>query len=152
MRRATSVPLPAIAGKSMQRHRRLPRWPWRAIPAAPPLITSPRTARLALAAWKRTPAWHISSDGGVTWTNTFIAQEGPNSVQVRQTDVAGNVGAVGTLNFTLDTAAPPAPGVALTNDTGSSPIDNITQKGSAERQRGVRCQCGVLDRQGGHLG
>ena len=32
-----------------------------------------------------------SIDGGATWTGSFTAAEGPNTVQVRQTDVAGNM-------------------------------------------------------------
>ena len=44
-----------------------------------------------------------SVDGGTTWTGSFTAVEGANTVEVRQTDVAGNVSAVGTLTFTLDT-------------------------------------------------
>jgi len=71
-----------------------------------------------------------SNDGGATWTNAFLAQEGANTVQVRQTDLAGNESAVAVLDFTLDTAAPSAPGVALMNDTGSSPVDNITKDGA----------------------
>lgn len=71
-----------------------------------------------------------SNDGGATWTNAFIAKEGANTVQVRQTDLAGNVSAVATLEFVLDTAVPSTPGVALLNDTGSSPSDNITKDGA----------------------
>lgn len=71
-----------------------------------------------------------SIDGGETWSGAFSAQEGPNTVQVRQTDLAGNVSAAAALSFTLDTAAPAAPGIALTNDTGSSPIDGITKDGT----------------------
>ena len=48
-----------------------------------------------------------SIDGGTTWTNTFTAAEGANTVRVRQTDAAGNVSPASTaLTFTLDTAAP----------------------------------------------
>ncbi|OUC15724.1 MAG: hypothetical protein B0A82_05520, partial [Alkalinema sp. CACIAM 70d] len=44
-----------------------------------------------------------SVDGGTTWSNSFVPQEVNNSVQVRQTDIAGNVSAATTLSFTLDT-------------------------------------------------
>ncbi len=71
-----------------------------------------------------------STDGGVNWTSNFTALAGANSVQVRQTDVAGNVSAASTaLTFTLDTAAA-APVVALTTDTGSSSSDKITSNGA----------------------
>ncbi|MFO0864207.1 MAG: Ig-like domain-containing protein [Gemmataceae bacterium] len=72
-----------------------------------------------------------STDGGATWNPTFTAAEGANSVQVRQTDVAGNVStASAAFTFTLDTVAPAVPTVALTSDTGSSPIDKITSNGA----------------------
>ena len=72
-----------------------------------------------------------STDGGTTWSTVApVAAEGANAIDVRQTDVAGNVSATDTLNFTLDTTAPVAPGIALDNDTGSSGVDNITNDGS----------------------
>ncbi|MFO0864205.1 MAG: Ig-like domain-containing protein [Gemmataceae bacterium] len=76
-------------------------------------------------------AVEYSIDGGATWNPTFTAAEGANSVQVRQTDVAGNVStASAAFTFTLDTVAPAVPTVALTSDTGSSPIDKITSNGA----------------------
>ena len=69
-----------------------------------------------------------STDGGATWAGSFAAVEGPNSMQVRQIDVAGNTSAATTLAFTLDTAAA-APGVALANDTGIAG-DHITSDGA----------------------
>ncbi|MFM0033100.1 Ig-like domain-containing protein, partial [Paraburkholderia madseniana] len=60
-----------------------------------------------------------STDGGSTWNTGFSAQEGLNNIEVRQTDVAGNVSAATSFSFTLDTAAA-APGVALATDSGSS--------------------------------
>ncbi|MEN8506597.1 MULTISPECIES: Ig-like domain-containing protein, partial [Paraburkholderia] len=59
----------------------------------------------------------------------FSAVEGANSVQVRQTDVAGNVSAATSFSFTLDTAAA-APGVALATDSGSSASDHVTSAGT----------------------
>ncbi len=67
---------------------------------------------------------------GTTWTNSFTAVQGANSVQVRQTDVAGNVSSATTLSFTLDTVAPTALSVALTSDTGNSNSDLVTQVGT----------------------
>ena len=64
---------------------------------------------------------------GTIWTPAPpTAAEGSNTVQVRQTDVAGNVSEVSPFSFTLDTATPAAPGVALTNDTGISHVDGLT--------------------------
>jgi large repetitive protein len=53
------------------------------------------------------------SDGAVTLTATA-------------TDAAGNVSDAGEISFTLDTAAPAAPVVALANDTGTADDDGIT--------------------------
>jgi len=51
-----------------------------------------------------------TTNGGSTWTSSFTAVEGLNTVQVRQTDVAGNVSTATSFSFTLDTLAPAAPG------------------------------------------
>jgi hypothetical protein len=73
----------------------------------------------------------FSTDGGKSWTSTFTPAEGNNSVQVRQTDVAGNAGAASAaFTFILDTAAPAAPGLGLANDTGLSAGDRITRDGT----------------------
>ena len=53
-----------------------------------------------------------SINNGQTWTSSFTAVEGANTVQVRQTDVAGNVSTATSFSFTLDTTAPTAPGGA----------------------------------------
>jgi Ca2+-binding RTX toxin-like protein len=67
-----------------------------------------------------------STDGGATWGASFAAAPGANTVQVRQTDRAGNVSsASASLAFTLDTQAA-APAVALAGDTGASATDRIT--------------------------
>jgi VCBS repeat-containing protein len=42
---------------------------------------------------------------GQHWSTAFTPQEGANNVQVRQTDVAGNVSAASHISFRLDTAA-----------------------------------------------
>ena len=70
-----------------------------------------------------------SLDSGKTWSNSFTAVEGLNTVQVRQTDVAGNVSGITSVSFTLETIPPVAPSVALTNDNGSSATDHITNNG-----------------------
>ena len=66
-----------------------------------------------------------SSDGGINWSSDFALKEGANAVQVRQTDVAGNVSPAAVYSFTLDTSAAP-PTLALKTDTGVSKTDNIT--------------------------
>ncbi|WP_439896203.1 beta strand repeat-containing protein [Burkholderia ubonensis] len=70
-----------------------------------------------------------SIDGGHTWSTSFSAVEGPNDVQVRQTDIAGNTSDPTSFSFTLDTSAA-APGVALATDSGSSAVDHITNVGT----------------------
>ena len=75
-------------------------------------------------------ALQYSINGGTTWTGSFTAAEGANTVQVRQVDAAGNNGAAASLSFTLDTHAPAAPTVALTSDTGSTTSDGITSNGA----------------------
>jgi large repetitive protein len=69
---------------------------------------------------KETGAQVEYSIDGTTWTSTFTAVEGPNSVQVRQTDAAGNVSGASTpLTFTLDSAAPGTPVIqSVTDDSG----------------------------------
>ncbi|GAM65595.1 probable RTX [Vibrio ishigakensis] len=44
-----------------------------------------------------------SIDNGVHWSTQFTPTEGVNNVQVRQTDVAGNVSPATSLTYTLDT-------------------------------------------------
>ncbi|AOK62280.1 Ig-like domain repeat protein [Burkholderia ubonensis] len=70
-----------------------------------------------------------SIDGGHTWSTSFSAVEGLNDIQVRQTDIAGNMSSATSLSFTLDTSAA-APGVALTTDSGSSASDHVTNVGT----------------------
>jgi large repetitive protein len=91
------------------------------------LITN--NGSLALSGIETGATVQYSTDGN-TWNASFTATEGANSVEVRQTDLAGNVGQATTLAFTLDTAPPAAPSVALHNDTGTSPTDGITQDGT----------------------
>ncbi|PUE42306.1 hypothetical protein B9Z50_00045 [Limnohabitans sp. Bal53] len=65
------------------------------------------------------------------WSKTYTSPtiDGEYTVQVRQTDAAGNLSAIQTINFTLDTKAPVAPNAALTNNTGSD-IDSVTNLAS----------------------
>jgi large repetitive protein len=65
---------------------------------------------------------------GTNWTSTFTAAEGENSVQVRQTDAAGNISpASAALVFTLDATAPAAAAITTVDaDTGKSAADRVT--------------------------
>ena len=83
-------------------------------------------------------SWQFSTDSGSTWStgsgSSFMLAANQTyaagSIKVRQTDAAGNVGAIGgiTTALTLDTAPPSAPtSVALAADTGSSSTDGITK-------------------------
>lgn len=66
-----------------------------------------------------------STDNGSTWTGTFSAIGGPNTVLVRQTDAAGNVSASSAFTFDRPGTSA-APTVALLNDTGVLPGDKVT--------------------------
>src|SRR6185369_2430802 len=88
-----------------------------------------RTGTLSLTGIEAGATVQYSTNGGATWNSSFTAAEGSNNVQVRQTDVAGNISNVGSLTFTLDTTIA-APGIALTSDTGSSASDHITKTGT----------------------
>jgi uncharacterized delta-60 repeat protein len=86
---------------------------------------------LSLSGVEANASVQYSIDDGDTWTSGFTATPGANSVRVRQTDVAGNVSqASDPFEFTLDTAAPAMPSIALTNDTGLLPADRVTKDGS----------------------
>ena len=74
-----------------------------------------------------------SLDGGSNWSTSAptLAQlvQGSNTVEVRQTDLAGNVSNATAFSFTLDTSTA-APVVALTTDSGSSTTDQVTNVGT----------------------
>ncbi len=69
-----------------------------------------------------------STNGGGSWTDSFALREGVNVLQVRQTDLAGNVSLAASYSFTLDTNAA-APTFGLLNDTGMGKTDNLTNDG-----------------------
>ena len=71
-----------------------------------------------------------SVDSGTTWKAAFAAAAGKNEVRVRQTDTGGEVSAVTTFAFTLDTTAPAALLVTLNRDSGASAADRVTSDGS----------------------
>ena len=64
-----------------------------------------------------------SVDGGNSWAKSFTPQNGSNTVEVRQTDMAGNVSTPTSLTFTLDNSAT-APIVELLHDTGPDHTHN----------------------------
>ena len=67
--------------------------------------------------------------GASAWTTGFTPSAGANSVQVRQTDVAGNASNPSDLlNFTLDRTSPTLTPY-LPNDTGVSAADGISSVG-----------------------
>jgi large repetitive protein len=78
--------------------------------------------------------WAYSINAGTTWTtgtgtSFTLTGAGAKAVLVRETDVAGNISANASLNFTLDTVAA-APVLTLAADTGSSATDKITSNGT----------------------
>ncbi|MFM7077457.1 MAG: Ig-like domain-containing protein, partial [Planctomycetaceae bacterium] len=95
--------------------------------SASDLLTNDGT--LALSAIEAGAVVEYSIDGGSTWTGAFSPAEGPNSVQVRQTDGAGNVSPAASLDFVLDTVVA-TPTVVLDSDTGASDGDLITKVGT----------------------
>jgi large repetitive protein len=89
-----------------------------------------------------TATWQYSTDGGSTWsasqtaaTTSFTLADGTyasGAVQVRQTDLAGNVSTVtsSTISWTIDTSLPSTPTLALTADTGRNGLDDVTNNAS----------------------
>jgi hypothetical protein len=86
-------------------------------------------------------SWEFSIDGGSSWQagsgSGFALADGSygaGQVRVRQADLAGNTSAAqtGFAAFTIDSAAPLAPTLALAADTGSSTTDRLTSKPTIE--------------------
>lgn len=77
-------------------------------------------------------AWEYSVNGAAyvagTGSGFKVTGDGPKTVLVRQTDLAGNTSAPASLSFTLDTSAA-TPVVALATDSGASG-DGITNVGT----------------------
>ena len=82
-----------------------------------------------------------STDGGINWSTTKpAAVEGSNSIEVRQSDAAGNVSAASTLSFTLDTALSPAASLALAANVetgGATAGEATTQLGTLTTESGA---------------
>jgi Ca2+-binding RTX toxin-like protein len=83
-------------------------------------------------------SWQYSTSGGSSWLagtgTSFDLSSGSynaGSIQVRQSDIAGNTSANGQLSaVSIDNSAPTAPSLALAADTGSSNSDGITNNGT----------------------
>jgi hypothetical protein len=82
--------------------------------------------------------WQYSTNSGTSWTagtgTTFVLAAGTyaaNSVQVKQTDAAGNTSSVGKVAtaITVDIVAA-TPSMALAVDSGNSNSDGITNEGT----------------------
>ena len=72
-----------------------------------------------------------SIDGG-TVSATYdpsALEDGEHTIEVFQTDLAGNVSLAGSVTFTLDTTIA-TPTLALTHDSGTSSTDGLTNDGS----------------------
>ncbi|TIH06651.1 retention module-containing protein, partial [Pseudomonas leptonychotis] len=68
---------------------------------------------------------------GTTWSTAApTAVEGSNTIQVRQTDAAGNISAPSSLTFTLDTQAA-APTVTIATDTNNDGTLSSAELGNA---------------------
>jgi FG-GAP-like repeat/Metallo-peptidase family M12B Reprolysin-like len=86
---------------------------------------------LALTGIEAGASVQYSLNSGQSWTSSFAATEGLNSVQMRQTDTVGNISAAsGSFTFTLDRTAATAPAISLAADTGVSATDRITSNGN----------------------
>ena len=78
--------------------------------------------------------WQYSINGGTDWSEgagdtIVIEADGEHSIQVRQTDLAGNATVSDLLTFTLDTTSPDRPFAVLNADTGHDDFDTITSDG-----------------------
>jgi len=79
-----------------------------------PAATIPSTSngKLSVTGIESGAKVEYSLNGGV-WTSAFTAVQGTNDVRARQTDAAGNVSALASLTFILDTTAPTVQSIAL---------------------------------------
>ncbi|SCY90200.1 Ig-like domain-containing protein [Microvirga guangxiensis] len=73
-------------------------------------------------------SWSTATSTGTNWSLPVVLS-GSSILQVRVVDAVGNIGAVHSRPYALDTAgpsAPSAPDLVASSDTGSSDSDNIT--------------------------
>ncbi|MEN7538764.1 hypothetical protein [Aurantiacibacter flavus] len=98
-----------------------------AAPATLEVEGNPYTGLLSITGQEADASIEFSVDGGATWSNTFVATSGLNTVSVRQVDKAGNASDPVLEEFTLDESIDqPSLGLALENDTGASDTDHLT--------------------------
>ncbi len=76
------------------------------------------SARLLINASEPQAILEYRINGG-DWSTDYLPVEGYNSVEVRQTDLAGNSSNVQSIEFTLDTVLPDTPIISLEQDTGT---------------------------------
>ncbi|MBJ7353726.1 MAG: hypothetical protein JHC98_02790 [Thermoleophilaceae bacterium] len=117
----------------------------RTSPASTP--TALTTAQIAFSANEAGGTLQCSVDGGAYATcaaspaNLSSLADGPHSYSVRQQDTAGNTSAVTTVNWVVDTVAPPAPTVS-SNRTGTTNLNTAQVSFSANEASGT-LQCSV---------
>ena len=80
-----------------------------------------RTGGVNVSGLENGATWEYSTDAGANWiagtgSSIEISTDGVYSLQVRQTDAAGNTSEAATLGFTLDTQAPT---LAITSDVAT---------------------------------
>lgn len=75
-----------------------------------------------------------TADANGNWSRAFtkaqIPTDGNTTISVTATDAAGNTSDAGTRSVLIDTVAPIAPTITLSNDTGTSTSDRITNDAS----------------------
>ena len=118
---------PASASRWTQRRRRRPAWRSTTDSGSSGTDHITNTGALTLSGIEAGALVQYSINNGQTWTNSFTAVEGLNTVAVRQTDVAGNVSTATSFSFTLDTLAPM---IAIATIAGDNSIN------AAEAQAG----------------
>jgi len=89
-----------------------------------------------------------STTGGSTWSGSFSAVEGSNTVQVHQIDVAGNVSSASSFSFALDTTAPSPVINDVTADKTSEVITGVSEPLSLVRVFDNGTQIGVVSANG----
>jgi hypothetical protein len=107
-----------------------------------PTDTITHTAAISLSAVEAGALVQYSVDGAL-WASSYTAPttNAVHTVDVRQTDAAGNVSPTASLAFTLDTLAPVAPTVALAN--GATTLTNNAALGPITPEVGALVQYSV---------
>jgi hypothetical protein len=97
-------------------------------------ISGTAEANSAVSVTWGTTALTTTADANGNWsrafTNAQIPADGNTTISVTATDAAGNTSEAGTRSVLIDTVAPIAPTITLSNDTGTSTSDRITNDAS----------------------